>query len=405
MTTPAPGGARWWVLAAYAWLVGMSQLLWLNFAPLLGQIQARYGVGEFTAGLLLMVFPLLYVVLSLPAGTLIDRRGYRFAVGAGAWVMAASSLLRLWDASFWMLLAGQVGIAVAQPFVVNGVTKLVTEWFPQEQGAIATGLSTMGMFLGMAVGMAATPPLVEAVGLRGAMGAFAAATFASAAAFAWSSRGRGAYAHVEGVATVGEIRSLLRDRRLLLLLALSAIGLGVFNGLSTWLEQLLEPSGINEVQAGLVGGALIAGGIVGAVVVPMLSDLSRRRRPFLILCLAAAPFLCLPLTRGGSFGAMSAVAFGLGFFSMPSFALMLDMCAQVAGADRAGGATALLMLTGNAGGVALIALVPALKRPDGYGLSSGVMVGLLVLGALLSALMPETFPKTAATAGPAVNEP
>ena len=77
--------SRWWVLAAYAWLMGMSQLLWLSFAPLLGQIQTRYGVSEFTAGLLLLVFPLLYVLLSLPAGTLADRRGYRYAVGLGAW--------------------------------------------------------------------------------------------------------------------------------------------------------------------------------------------------------------------------------------------------------------------------------------------------------------------------------
>jgi predicted MFS family arabinose efflux permease len=387
--------SRWWVLAAYAWLMGMSQLLWLNFAPLLGQIQARYGVSEFTAGLLLLVFPLLYVVLSLPAGALTDRRGYRYAVSVGAWLMAVSSAIRICDFSFWMLLLGQLGIAVAQPYVVNGVTKLVTEWFPQEQGAIATGLGTMGMFLGMAIGMATTPPLVEAIGLRGAMAVFAAVTFASAAVFSLSSHRRGAFAGVEGAPTVGEVRSLLRDRRLLLLLALSAIGLGVFNALSTWLEELLKPSGIDAVQAGLVGGALIVGGIVGAVVVPILSDATRRRRPFLIGCLAVAPFLCWPLTRGGGFGAMSAVAFGLGFFSMPSFALMLDMCAQVAGAQRAGGATALLMLTGNAGGVALIALVPALKTDSGYERASVLMVGLLALGVALAVLMPETFPARA----------
>ncbi|HVE87138.1 MAG TPA: hypothetical protein VND93_29990, partial [Myxococcales bacterium] len=89
----------------------------------------------------------------------------------------------------------------------------------------------------------------------------------------------------------------------------------------------------------------------------------------------------------------------LGFFSMPSFALMLDMCAQVAGAERAGGATALLMLTGNAGGVALIALVPALKQPGGYWLSSALMVGLLAVGALLAAMMPETFPPPAPAPG------
>jgi hypothetical protein len=76
---------------------------------------------------------------------------------------------------------------------------------------------------------------------------------------------------------------------------------------------------------------------------------------------------------------------------MPSFALMLDMSAQVAGAQRAGGATALLMLTGNAGGVVLIVLVPALKSASGYGLASALMVGLLALGAALAVLMPETF--------------
>ena len=32
--------SRWWVLAAYAWLMGMSQLLWLNFAPLLNALDS-----------------------------------------------------------------------------------------------------------------------------------------------------------------------------------------------------------------------------------------------------------------------------------------------------------------------------------------------------------------------------
>ena len=78
---------------------------------------------------------------------------------------------------------------------------------------------------------------------------------------------------------------------------------------------------------------------------------------------------------------------------MPSFALMLDMCAQVAGAQRAGAATSLLMLAGNAGGVAVIELVDALKTPSGYRVSSAAMVALLATNALLAALMPETFPQ------------
>ncbi|HWE27982.1 MAG TPA: hypothetical protein VHB97_08280, partial [Polyangia bacterium] len=59
---------RWAVLAAYTLVVGVSQLLWLNFAPLLTMVQTRYGVSELSASLLVLVFPLLYVVFSLSAG-------------------------------------------------------------------------------------------------------------------------------------------------------------------------------------------------------------------------------------------------------------------------------------------------------------------------------------------------
>src|SRR5262249_41443139 len=139
---PAVAGARRWaVLAAYAAVVGVSQMLWLNFAPLLSLVQVRYGVSELRASLLVLVFPLLYVVLSIPAGALTDARGYRFAIGAGAIGMTVASALRVFDQSFWCLLAAQIGIAIAQPYVGNGISKLVADWFPEEQSALATGLA------------------------------------------------------------------------------------------------------------------------------------------------------------------------------------------------------------------------------------------------------------------------
>src|SRR5262245_5605432 len=175
---------RWLVLGSYALVVGMSQLLWLNFAPLLSMVQQRYGVSELLASSLLLVFPLLYVVFSLPAGALTDARGYRFTVGAGAAAMVLFATLRIFDSRFFILLTAQVGLAVAQPFVLNPISKLVGDWFSEKQGAIATGLGTMGMFVGMAAAMASTPPMVNAWGLRVTMAAFAGLTAVVALAFA-----------------------------------------------------------------------------------------------------------------------------------------------------------------------------------------------------------------------------
>src|SRR5260370_5250183 len=234
MSDPLHQPRRWWILFAYTLVVALSQLLWLNFAPILSQIESGYQVSELLASSLILVFPLLYVVFSIPAGAITDRRGYRFTVGAGAIFMALSSLLRIFDGSFWMLFAGQLGIAIAQPFVVNGISKLVADWFSEAQGAIATGLGTMGMFLGMAAGMAATPPLVSAVQLRGTMIIFAAVTAAVAILFVLVVRPNPLAPRTTDMQENSFI-SLLKNKSLLILFTLAFLGLGVFNGLTTWL--------------------------------------------------------------------------------------------------------------------------------------------------------------------------
>ena len=384
---------RWAVLAAYTLAVGVTQMLWLNFAPLLALVQTRYGVSELVASTLILVFPLLYVVFSIPSGVLIDRRGYRFTVGAGAVATAAFSLLRIWDTSFWMIMAGQLGIAVAQPFVVNGISKLVADWFDEAQGAVATGLGTMGMFLGMAIGMASTPALVDAIGLRWTMVVFSAIAAGVAAAFVLFARPNtpGPAPVAAGPATAG-FGSLLRIRPLLIIFAIAFLGLGAFNGLTTWLEEILKPQGIDAATAGLVGGVLIVGGIVGAVVIPLLSDRFRRRKPFLILCALVAAACTGPLCIQGSVSEHMVVGAALGFFFMPAFALLLDMSAQLAGVERAGAATSLLMLFGNGGGAMVIVAVPLIKGGGtSYGPSVALLVCLLVVAVVLTAFVPETF--------------
>jgi cyanate permease len=372
---------RWLVLVVFTLVAGVSQMLWLNYAPVLALIQAQYQISELQASTLILVFPALYVVLSLPAGALIDRRGYRVVVGAGAIAQAAFACLRLADASFWTVLVAQLGIAAAQPFVVNGVSKLVTDWFPAEQGAIATGVATMGMFVGMAGAMAATPPLAAALGMRGAMAVFAAIAVASGALFVAVCRER----HADTAPTaVGRIRELM-TRDLLLLFGISFLGLGYFNGLTTWLEELVAPNGLDAVAAGVLGGVLIVAGIVGAAVIPALSDRLRRRKPFVIGCTAAALALTMPICSLHNYPAVLALGAALGFCFLPAYALLLEMSVELAGAGAAGLATGMLMLTGNAGAVVVVLLVP-IARPYG----AVVLAGTLAIAVLLAALVPET---------------
>ncbi len=395
MLSPDPRLARpyrWAVLAVYVAVMAVQQMLWLNFAPILLHIQQRYGVGELTASSLIMVFPLLYIALSAPAGRMVDERGYRFTVAWGAAATAAFSLLRVFDGSFWMLFAGQVGIAAAQPFVVNGISKLVADWFDEAEGALATGLGTMGMFLGMALGMAATPWLEARMGLSLSMLVFFAVSAAAAAAFfavARNNRPPEELRSKDGDAHFGPV---FRVPGMKALLGTSFLGMGAFNGLTTWLEALLEPRGIDAEAAGMVGGVMVVGGIAGAVIVPLLSDRLRRRKPFLAGCAAASTGLMALIGVLGSYGALLGDGVALGFVLLPAFAFLLDMSAQLAGAERAGAATGLIMLSGNAGGVVVILLVPAVRALGG-GIAPAIalLAGLLAAATALALASPETY--------------
>ena len=92
------------------------------------------------------------------------------------------------------------------------------------------------------------------------------------------------------------------------------IGLGIFNAVSTCIDQICD--NLNMEQTGIVGGVMLIGGIAGALILPMLSDKYKKRKPFIILCM----ILMLPglagLTFFDTFWPMLVSSFIFGFFIM-----------------------------------------------------------------------------------------
>lgn len=55
----------------------------------------------------------------------------------------------------------------------------------------------------------------------------------------------------------------LHDMRVVIFLFF--IGLSMFNAVTTWIEQIVEPRGFNFEQAGIIGACMMLGGIIGAI--------------------------------------------------------------------------------------------------------------------------------------------
>jgi cyanate permease len=185
---------------------------------------------------------------------------------------------------------------------------------------------------------------------------------------------------------------LLRNRNLVQLFILAFLGLGFFNGLTTWLEPILAPQGIGSVQAGTIGGVLILGGIIGAALIPTLSDFLKRRRPFIIGSILAALLTLYPLCHLRTYSWVLAFGALQGFFFLPAFALLLEACSEIAGKARAGSATGILMLTGNAGGVVVILAMDAVRGASAsFSRSVSLMEAILLAALFISFFIPETF--------------
>jgi len=105
-------------------------MLWLTFAPIDTDAARDFGVSKSTIGWLAQVFPLLYVVVALPAGLALDR-WFRGSLMTGAGLTALGAVTRLVSQTFLWAMVGQIIVAIAQPFVLNALTKTASGYLPQ----------------------------------------------------------------------------------------------------------------------------------------------------------------------------------------------------------------------------------------------------------------------------------
>ena len=395
--------ARWLVLAVFGIMASMTQVLWLTFAPITGPAAAFYGKTDLMIGLLSMVFMIVYILAAIPAAWAIDTWGFKAAAGLGAVLSAVFALLRgLFASDYTIVLLAQVGIALGQPLVIGAITKVAARWFPVRERATASGLGTLALYVGPLAAMLLSPRLFLSLGMSRMLVIYGAAMAAAAVLFLAVARehpptpaGRD-----ERVLMFDGLKSMLRRRDFLLLLAIFFLGLGLFNSVSTWVEDIVRPRGFTVSQAGTLGALMLAGGIAGAIVIPLFSDRLRRRKPFVVLALLGL----LPGLIGMTYAAGSALlylsGFVFGFFLLSAGPIAFQYAAEITHPAPEGTSNSLLILMGQVSGIAFIVGMDALKDPATGSMTMPLLVqaGLMVGAAGLAAMLRES-PVAAARSG------
>jgi len=118
----------------------------------------------------------------------------------------------------------------------------------------------------------------------------------------------------------------------------------------------LALQGINQDSAGLLGGVMIIGGIIGSLVIPGLSDTLKTRKKPLLLSLLVSGLLWLVMAMLTGEVLIGLVIFVLGFFFMALLPLGLEISADSVEKRYLGSANALLWEFSQIGCLALIVL-------------------------------------------------
>lgn len=356
------------------------EIQWLSHAAV-ARPAGIFFEGQFEQGsffnidFLAMVYMLVYLVMSIPASFVIDTYGIKAGLGTGAALLGIFGLIKgIFAADFRLVVIAQVGLAVAQPFILNAVTAVSVRWFPLKERGLAAGLSVLAQYLGIIVAMLVTPLMIgtdpdlagygqgfERMGMVYGILSLVAALVSLVLIKEHPLTPPSDEEYIRHGFFEG-IRYIFRQRDMLITLALFLVGLGIFNAISSMTDAIAANIGVKDSD-GLIGGLMLIGGVIGALVIPVLSDKQQKRKKFLVICMTGAVPGILGLTFAGfistdpqtGYGIALVSSFILGFFIMSAGPIGFQYAAEVSAPAPESTSQGLLLLVGQVSGLVFVA--------------------------------------------------
>ena len=305
LPTSAPNiSGRAWVLAVLTLTYTFNHVDRQILVILLEPIKAEFGLSDGQVGWLTgLSFAAFYATLGIPVAMWADRGNRRNIISLALGVWSAMTALSGLAQNFWHLLLARMGVGVGEAGGTPPATSMIADLYPPQERAMALGIYTSGIGLGIMAGFALGGYIYQLYGWRAAF--FAAGVpgliLALIVRFAIKEpvRGLADQREDDGPApSLGEtLKFIFSQSSYLWLLAgcllicISANAFLVFTS-----SHLQRTYGLTPGQVSLPLGILIGGvGSLGAVVLGRACDvLSKRDLRWRPLIIAAGAGIALP---------------------------------------------------------------------------------------------------------------
>jgi len=391
---------RFLVLASFCIVNAGNAIMWIGFAPINSLTQTYFNINSEKVNALSICFLALYFPGTILSMWIFNQYSLRTGLLTGAVMTAIAGWIRFAStygdtsstAAYGGVLFGQCVAGLAQPFFTNIPAKVSSRWFPLKERDLATTVGAMFNPIGIAIGtivassFVTRAPTLEVTGMSdwmlcqacvstvGALIAFflfrdhppspPSASQESTVHVALNEKSPKRFREVLSDSGA-QVMACLKQRDFVWLLCAFGIGLGIFNALTTVVEQITVPICATTDDASLFGGLLIGIGLIGAGVFGFILDRTHKYRLALRIGFGGGMTFIIIFTLVLRYGAIDAIAamFALaGFFVLPMLPTSFSAAAEVTYPVPEDVSSGILMTSGQITGIGFIfgldALIP-----------------------------------------------
>ncbi|OQO11087.1 hypothetical protein B0A48_05342 [Cryoendolithus antarcticus] len=285
---------------------------WLTFSPVSDSASQYFGVSESAINWFSTGFLFAFVFISPLVIYTLNKGGPKTSIIVasvlvliGNWIRYAGT--RASGGLFGVVMAGQMIIGLAQPFVLSAPTRYSNLWFSDSGRVSATAVASLANPLGGALAQLITPFWATDVSGIPSMVLYTAilSTVASLPSFfipASPPTPPSAIAADTRLSLGQALHEIPSNASFYLIFVPFSVYVGQFNAVSSLLNQIFEPYGFSETDAGIAGAILIVVGLVASAIVSPIVDRTKKYLLVIRICVptVAASYLVLiwmPATR------------------------------------------------------------------------------------------------------------
>ncbi|CAB3992790.1 major facilitator superfamily domain-containing 7-a-like [Paramuricea clavata] len=370
---------RWFMLAVLTLLNFSNGMLWITFAPIDDSSSTYYGVSSFTINWLSLVFPLAALPFAMVSAWFIDTYGLRKGIILAAWLNGLGSVIRVCSTihhmtnteRFAVVLVGQSLAAIAQTLLLPLPPKLAALWFGESQRVLANMICSTSNTVGILVANILAPCIVKSykdipilLSIFTGPGALAMVLATAGVTTSRPPTPPAPSAAQDSETFFKGLKQALKSKPFLVLMVCFGTGIGMFSALTTLLEQIICVHNYSDKAAGNMSALAIAFGFIGAGLVSVYVDKTKKFEIAAKICYAMATLFVLffaliskyenkPILLGFSVS-------GFGFFALALLPVGLELGVECTYPVAEATSAALLWLFGQITMILIILVAGAL---------------------------------------------